>query len=80
MPGPGEALWTAEDRAWALALLEVEAQACSGCGHPLAETLDPELEDRWAAEALRCHACATAARHVDRWQNAAETAEAPRCA
>ncbi|MFE6866007.1 hypothetical protein ACFVFS_05585 [Kitasatospora sp. NPDC057692] len=70
MPRPGEPLWTDEDRAWALALLAVEAETCSGCGHPLADTLDVDLEDHWRAEVLRCHACATGARHVDGWRDA----------
>lgn len=69
LPGPGEVLWTDEDRAWALALQQVEAETCSGCGQALAEGLDPELEEHWRAEVLRCHACATGARHVDGWQH-----------
>ncbi|MCG6499466.1 hypothetical protein [Kitasatospora sp. A2-31] len=69
VPGPGEVLWTDEDRAWALALLQVEAETCS-CGHPLADTLDGDLEESWRAEIVRCHACATAARHLDGWRDA----------
>ncbi|MGW8901665.1 hypothetical protein [Streptomyces sp. NPDC055753] len=30
----GEPLWLPEDRAWALALLQVEADACPDCGQP----------------------------------------------
>ncbi|MFD9124358.1 hypothetical protein [Kitasatospora sp. NPDC059571] len=62
LPGPGEPLWTEDDRSWALALLLVEAEVCRGCGHPLDESTDPEQEFGWAAEVIRCHACATAAR------------------
>ncbi|WP_405019548.1 hypothetical protein [Kitasatospora sp. NBC_00070] len=69
MPRPGEVLWTPEDRAWALALAAVEAESCSGCGQPLAQTLDPELEEMWRAEIVKCHGCATAARQVDGWQH-----------
>lgn len=69
MPRPGEPLWTPEDRAWALALAVVEAESCSGCGQPLAQTLDPELEEAWRAEVVRCHACAAAATHVEGWQS-----------
>ena len=36
--GEGEPLWLEDDRAWAMALLEVEADTCSGCGNPLSET------------------------------------------
>ncbi|MFD5916172.1 hypothetical protein ACFVYP_07070 [Kitasatospora sp. NPDC058201] len=63
-------MWTDEDRAWALALLAVEAETCSGCGHSLVDGLDGELEEGWRAEVLRCHACATAARHLDGWRDA----------
>ncbi|MFD5081856.1 hypothetical protein ACFWOG_04340 [Kitasatospora sp. NPDC058406] len=60
-PGPGEALWTDSDRAWALALLQVEDETCRGCGQPLGESTSPELEEGWTAEVIRCHACTTAA-------------------
>ena len=36
--GEGEPLWLEDDRAWAIALLQVEAETCRGCGHPLSET------------------------------------------
>ncbi|MFB7671682.1 hypothetical protein ACFC26_09715 [Kitasatospora purpeofusca] len=70
MPRPGEPLWTDDDRAWALALLAVEAETCSGCGHPLTDALASDQEEAWRAEILRCHACATGARHVDSWRTA----------
>lgn len=35
--GRGEPTWLDDDRAWAMALLEVEADTHS-CGHPLSET------------------------------------------
>lgn len=65
VPVPGEALWTAEDRAWAIALLEHEADACSGCGQPRSESMDPENEFRYEPTVLRCHACKTVAREAD---------------
>lgn len=68
LPAPGEPLWTGEDRAWALALLELEADTCSGCGQSISESMDPDREDAWRAEVLRCHACTAAARHVESWQ------------
>jgi len=68
MPGPGEALWTDDDRAWAIALLVVEDEVCRGCGQPVTESTDPELEELWAAEVVRCHACAAAGRHMEAWQ------------
>jgi hypothetical protein len=68
MPDPGEPLWTDDDRAWALALLEVEAEVCRGCGQPLAESTDPALEEAWTAEVIRCHACATGGRKAEAFQ------------
>lgn len=68
MPRPGEVLWTDEDREWALALLQVEAELCRGCGQPIGESTDPALEELWRAEVIRCHACATAGRHIESWQ------------
>jgi hypothetical protein len=41
-----------------LAWLEVEAETCSGCGHPKAETFDPDSEGAFDASVLVCHACA----------------------
>jgi hypothetical protein len=37
-----EAEWDDTERAWATALLDAEADECSGCGEPLSETLRPE--------------------------------------
>jgi hypothetical protein len=67
-PAPGEALWTDEDRAWALALLQVEAEVCGGCHQQLSESTDEALEEAWQAEVVLCHACATAGRHAERWR------------
>ncbi|MGW6913706.1 hypothetical protein ACWGB8_07790 [Kitasatospora sp. NPDC054939] len=67
MPAAGEPLWTDSDRAWALALLQVEDETCSGCGQPLAESTDPDSEYRYVAEVIRCHACTTAGRHAERF-------------
>src|SRR3954471_6198450 len=36
-----EPLWTDEDRDLLLALLAEEAEECTGCGQPLAQTTDP---------------------------------------
>lgn len=53
--------WTDYDRALALALADFEAESCPGCGHPLAETTDPEAEYRWTpGPAIRCHRCTAA--------------------
>lgn len=70
MPGPGEPLWLEDDRAWALALLQAEAEQCPDCGKPWHEASDPELEFGWRAEIARCHACAAAHRAVRQHEKA----------
>jgi len=52
--------WDADDRGFALALLAIEAETCSGCGHPVAESMDAANQFAYRAELLRCHACAAA--------------------
>jgi hypothetical protein len=50
--------WDAEQRAWPLALAELEAQSCSGCGGWLPETTSIEKSDGYVAEhPWRCHRC-----------------------
>ncbi|MFP3986875.1 hypothetical protein U9R90_05110 [Streptomyces sp. E11-3] len=51
-----------DDRAWAMALAAVEADACPDCRQPWSETTDPATEGAWRGELVRCHACAAAAR------------------
>lgn len=60
----GEPLWLAEDRAWSLALLEVEADACPECGQPWGEATDPANEFEYTAELVVCHACSASAKRV----------------
>lgn len=60
----GEPLWLPEDRWWALALADVEADTCRDCGHPLTETTSPQAAEAYAADVVRCHACAAAAQRV----------------
>lgn len=52
-------MWTAQDRAWAVALVEVERDTCGGCGQPRSESTAAENEYAYTAEPERCHACAT---------------------
>ncbi|MGR7002816.1 hypothetical protein ACU686_40540 [Yinghuangia aomiensis] len=68
-PEPGEPLWLADDRTWAYALLEVEAEECKGCGHPLSETTDRDAEFAYEAEGIRCHACKAAADFANAHEN-----------
>ena len=59
---PGEPLWTDEDRGWAMALLEYEADICSWCGQPRSQSMAAENEFRYESQALRCHGCKAVAR------------------
>lgn len=65
---PGEPLWLPEDRAWALALAEVERDSCPDCGQPWSEASKAENEDQYDAEVLRCHACVAGARRAHQFQ------------
>lgn len=67
-PGPGEPLWLPEDRAWALALLAVEAESCPDCGQPWAESGARENEEAYTAAIHLCHACAAGGRAVAAFQ------------
>ena len=61
--------WTDAERSWAIALMQVEADSCPGCGEPLSETTQPDAEDGYTVDApTRCHACTELerARAVDR--------------
>lgn len=66
---PGEPLFTEEDRAWALALAEVEADTCPDCGQPWSEATDPKNEEQYKAELILCHACAMSAKTVRAYQD-----------
>lgn len=64
MPAAGEPLWLDDDRAWALALAQVEAEACPDCGRPWDEASDPANEYAYHAQIARCHACAAGYRAI----------------
>lgn len=64
----GEPLWLPEDRYWALALAEVEADACPECGQQWSETTDPVNEFAYKAQLIKCHACGTSAKTVRAYQ------------
>lgn len=64
---PGDA-WTHHDRTLALALSAFEADLCSGCGHPMDESMDPDNERAYFAPAPhRCHACTAIAVKTDEY-------------
>lgn len=69
IPAAGEPMWLPEDRAWALALLEVEADKCPDCGTPWGEATDPKREFAYDAEVIRCHACTASSMRVKAYQD-----------
>ncbi|MFC5744833.1 hypothetical protein [Actinomadura rugatobispora] len=47
-----------ESRAEAIALLDVEADTCTGCGQPLSETTHPDAFGGYKTEPpVRCNGC-----------------------
>lgn len=60
-PEPGEPLFLDDDRDAAIALVIDERESCPGCGEPLDVSTDPQSEDAYRADAVRCHACAAQA-------------------
>jgi len=73
--GDGEPLWLPEDRYWALALAEVEANACPDCGQPWHEATDIKNEFKYKAQVIRCHACTTSAKTVKAKQEKGESVD-----
>jgi hypothetical protein len=65
----GEPLWLDEDRYWALALAEVEADACPDCGQPWGEATAKENEEGYQAHLVKCHACSMSAKSVRAYQS-----------
>lgn len=64
-----EPLWLPEDRAWALALLHVEADACPQCHQPWSEATAKEAEFGYDTTLIRCHACSASASAVKAYQD-----------
>ena len=52
-----ESEWDDTERAWMLALHVYNTDRCQGCGGRWSETTDPENEDAYTTDAIRCHAC-----------------------
>lgn len=69
---PGQT-WTDEDALLLQALTYYESQTCSGCGHPMWESMDPANEGRYTTQPpVRCHACTAVAVAVKPYEDAAE--------
>lgn len=63
---PGEPLWLEEDRSWAMALAELEADLCpNGCGQPLSESTAAGMDEAYDAKPIQCHACAARDRRME---------------
>ncbi len=53
-----EVEWDDEQRALVLAMLQVQAETCHGCGGWLPETTADEAEGKYVADPpIRCHRC-----------------------
>ncbi|QDY06171.1 hypothetical protein FJK98_02495 [Micromonospora sp. HM134] len=57
--------WTDEDRAWLLAHLVEQREACPGCGLPLDECRDPKSAGSWTPLVDTCQACVVAQAEMD---------------
>lgn len=66
MPGPGEPLWSDEDRAWALAYLAEDAAICT-CGQPVSESMDAQMEFGYQSDPVTCHACKARDKASEAW-------------
>ena len=62
---PADGRWTADDTALAVALHQIEALECSGCGQDRTATMNTAHEFDWQVEAVRCHACAARERYAE---------------
>lgn len=58
-------MWTDDDRDLLLALLAEEAEECSGCGQPLAQTTDPDNRGTYEVSRVTCEACVVLQAEVD---------------
>lgn len=59
-----------------MALIALEDDTCKGCGQPISDSQNPDLEEAWAAEVIRCHACAAATRRANQFQKDGDMAGA----
>lgn len=75
IPTEGEPLWLDTDRLLALSLLHIEADTCSGCGHPRTESMDIDNAETYQTKIIKCHACAAReARTIELQEEAGEKA------
>lgn len=50
-------MWTHEDRLIALVWKQEQDTRCTGCGHPVGESMAAENRNAYEVEAYVCHAC-----------------------
>lgn len=62
IPGPGEQLFTDEDRHLALEYQRMQRETHGPCGQPLDMVIGEEHDGAWITEAVYCHACAAIAK------------------
>ena len=64
-------VWSSRDRALAVALTELEAALCSGCGQPQWLAFDPALSWEVDDEPLRCFPCTYRDQAATEWMRPA---------
>ena len=69
--------WTTRDRRLAVALTQLEASLCSGCGQPSWLTYDASLTWEVDDEPYRCIPCTAQSKAVSKWTSDGEEVEAP---
>lgn len=65
-----EAEWDDDERAWVLALLELEADTCPGCGGQMSVTTEAGAEGHYHVPApTRCHQCTALSQAQDAYHS-----------
>jgi hypothetical protein len=66
-----EAEWDDNERAWAIALKQVEADTCPGCGEPRSESTHRDAEGGYEVDLpIICNACTPLNKARDRYAEA----------
>jgi DNA-directed RNA polymerase subunit N (RpoN/RPB10) len=62
------AVWSDRDGLLAQALTVFEAERCTGCGHPLSESMDVANARAYVSPfPMRCHACTAIAERAEKY-------------
>jgi len=50
-------VWTEDDAELALAWQEITDRTCTGCGHPIDESMDPSTDGAYDVHPVVCNSC-----------------------